>query len=334
MNITLSSYYDVAVLPPEGFRAVDGNPFFCVNEQGQAWSYKLKRLVAISKQSTGYRTVAQATPEGVKTFYIHRLVATAFIEIPEHVKTATDSPEVNHKDGNKDNNTKSNLEWVTPKRNIRHSIDTGLTNHRSVEARNTKTGKILKFSTATDLAQHFKISFKRLQRHLNSDKAGLLTKDWFVFRYAENGDWPHIPEERLIENRWDQSNGLWFVTHLESGKSGFAETLQKLAEVSNIPYNTLQSVLRGDGTRYTLQGHEFWYDGYPEALYMSKSNYRREHKFAETKAVKIRDDNTGKVSVFPSMKALARYLKIHPGTLEYNIKHWNRYSHYSIKLVD
>ena len=333
MNI-LNSSICAPILPPDGFRMVPDNPFFCVNKQGQVWSYKLQRLVAISKQSTGYRTVAQATPDGVKTFYVHRLVASAFHTVPEEVLKVTDHPEVNHKDGNKDNNDKDNLEWTTPKKNIRHSIDNGLTAHEKVEARNTKTGKILNFSTSTDLAKHFKISFKRLRRHLESDKAGLLTKDWWVFRYQSDEPWPEIPEERLIENRWDQCHGLWFVKHLESGTIGFAATLQKLSEVSRIPYNTLQSVVRGTGERYTLQGHEFWYDDYPEALYMAKSTYRREHKFAEVKKVKIRDDNSGKVTIFPSMKCLSRFLGIHSGTLEYNIKHWNRYKHYSIKLID
>ena len=51
-----------------------------------------------------------------KSYSVHRLVAIHFIPNPNNY------PEVNHKDGNKVNNSVYNLEWVTKSENQLHSV--------------------------------------------------------------------------------------------------------------------------------------------------------------------------------------------------------------------
>lgn len=55
-----------------------------------------------------------------KQVKVHRLVATHYIPNPHNL------PQVNHKDGNKMNPHKDNLEWCTAKQNISHACVNGL----------------------------------------------------------------------------------------------------------------------------------------------------------------------------------------------------------------
>jgi hypothetical protein len=89
---------------------------------------KDKSLHSRKKQATltqfinkfGYPTVYLYKDGVKKRFFVHRLVAEAFIENIENKRC------VNHKDGIKTNNDVSNLEWVTHSENTIHAYKTGL----------------------------------------------------------------------------------------------------------------------------------------------------------------------------------------------------------------
>lgn len=76
-----------------------------------------KRLMRSSLDSYGYRHINLYKNGTIQNFTIHRLVARTFIENLENKE------QINHKDGDKQNNNVVNLEWATSSENIRHSFD-------------------------------------------------------------------------------------------------------------------------------------------------------------------------------------------------------------------
>lgn len=66
-------------------------------------------------KANGYLSITLSRNGKTNMFYIHRLVASHFVDNKE------DKPCVNHKDGCRNNNTAENLEWVTFSENTKHS---------------------------------------------------------------------------------------------------------------------------------------------------------------------------------------------------------------------
>lgn len=73
------------------------------------------RLASTSVTANGYSRVFLSVDGHRKPYYVHRLVAMAFIPNPN------DYPQVNHIDENRLNNHVENLEWCAAKHNLEHS---------------------------------------------------------------------------------------------------------------------------------------------------------------------------------------------------------------------
>lgn len=77
------------------------------------------KLMKQETSNAGYKRVALSKEGNNKKFAVHRLVAEAFIPNPD------DKPCINHLDGNRANNNRSNLEWCTYKENTDYGVTKG-----------------------------------------------------------------------------------------------------------------------------------------------------------------------------------------------------------------
>ena len=118
------------------WRKISRNSNYGVNEAGEIYSFRQNKILSPKRNHDGYLRIQLWNKGQCEFVGIHRLVAEAFIPNPEN------KPFVNHIDGDKRNNSVSNLEWCTQKENIAHAWETGLSHRR----KNTAGMRIAQFT--------------------------------------------------------------------------------------------------------------------------------------------------------------------------------------------
>lgn len=102
----------------------DEPSLYIAYDNGDIFSEYTNLFLKPFKNSSGYCLVDLHHNHKSYTRQVHRIIATLFIPNPEKLET------VNHKNGNKQDNSVENLEWMTRLDNIRHAWETGLAKPR------------------------------------------------------------------------------------------------------------------------------------------------------------------------------------------------------------
>ena len=158
------------------FNKIIGHENYSVSNLGEVKNDSTGRILKQANHSHGYKNIQIGKGN---TKYIHRLVAGAFIPNPEN------KPEVNHKDGNKQNNNVDNLEWVTSSENKQHAESNGLVNHsmaqkkavsKSSSRSNFENNKAIKIGIdeASEICEAYEtgiFSYIEIANNLNVDKS-------------------------------------------------------------------------------------------------------------------------------------------------------------------
>lgn len=162
----------------EGFEGL-----YSVSNKGRVRNKKRGRILKYGIDGHGYPFVAlykaNSKPKQIK---VHKLVAESFIDNPNNL------PQVDHIDEVKTNNDASNLRWVTPSENIRHSI-----HHKSCRINQlTLDGELVK---AWD-------SLNQIERETGYSQGNIIKCCKGKYKQSHGYRWEYVdPSSQLIYNR-------------------------------------------------------------------------------------------------------------------------------------
>lgn len=88
-----------------------------ISPDGYVININRRKPVKPQLNNCGYLRVQLCSASEKPRFFVHRLVAELYIPNPGNL------PQVNHIDGNKLNNSVTNLEWCTSSQNHKHAFD-------------------------------------------------------------------------------------------------------------------------------------------------------------------------------------------------------------------
>ena len=143
-------------------KIIDNFPNYSITKEGIITNLKTNHVKSQWLCKNGYYYVDLQRNGLKKKIPIHRLIALHFIPNPENKRT------VNHKDGDKTNNSLSNLEWATDSENIQHAYDNSLNSQRhklkidETTANELFLDKIMKGTSVTALALSINVGLTQL----------------------------------------------------------------------------------------------------------------------------------------------------------------------------
>lgn len=170
---------DPLYLESREWKEIPKYPGYRVAPDGRVYSDKIKDIRR--ENTNGNYHQIQLCHEGkTKMVAVHRLVIKLYGESPTNLNMT----QVNHKDGNKDNNSIDNLEWVTPSENTQHAMDTGLNKcKKGVIQYDLQGNEIARYCSATKAARKLGIERSNITAAcLGTAK----TSGKFIWRYESD----------------------------------------------------------------------------------------------------------------------------------------------------
>lgn len=209
---------------------LDINNNYRINKKGDIYSYYTNKILKQRNSKKGYPSVRLIINGKGTTKVVHRLVAQTFIPNPDN------HPQVNHIDGNKENNSVENLEWCTNDYNMKHSWEIGL--RKSLKGEEIGTSKLLKHEVV-EIYESKESSYELAKKYdINISTVNLI---------RSGKTWSHITKDKTkgdqpLNNFRNNKFSMKEVRDIyeQDGKN------KDIANMYNVPESTIKSIRNGN----------------------------------------------------------------------------------------
>lgn len=294
-----------------GFYHIPGYRRFGISKNQEVINLETGRTVKRMYTKNKYIRV-HTEFESQRTSAVHRLMALTFLDPPNDSR----KNQVNHINGNVQDNSIENLEWVTPQENDEHAGRIGLSPKcLPIEVRNAITGEIKSYPSYIAYARTVGMSKDQIRyRILHGGRGSVCFPEMKQYRLKSNLAWPiekeiMSPTHAVAVDMRDLFTGE--ITHFNTISDAASFLKYSLAGFWSRLRRTPQPIF---GTRYQIK---YSSDG----VWREPGDMILEYSAEKAvKAVQVYNPQTGENRVFNSCRTCARILGILPTTLNWRLK--------------
>ena len=205
--------------------------------------------------SKGYERVCLTHNGQQKQFFVHVLVAKAFVKNPKN------KPEVNHINGVKSANYDVNLEWTTRSENQIHAFKMGLVNLKDRDARQLSTDTMHKLcallvenkKTMSQIAKEVGTTRQTVSRVM---KKKHITVDGVHYDFSNYESKPVYIEfgEKNHQAKYTEADIENVCRLIDSGE----HSIREVSDLSGIPYQVVRNVYYGTSWTQIASKYNFF----------------------------------------------------------------------------
>ena len=327
----------IEALEIPGFYEIPGYSCYVVSKEGKVFNRKKGHFLNGSINPDGYHNFRlRSDTNRILTWGLHRLMAYVFL----HPGTDVSSLVVNHKNANKSDNRIENLEWVSYQGNAEHAGSLGLTiKCQPISVRDVDTGVVVKYPSIVACARVYGVSKDFINWRVKKGEAYVFPERK-QYRGSHSDEPWYIPGNAETSFCSSRNSKRVLVRYLCSGATAEYPKITDLAEKLGVSLSTLSCWLKKEG-QPVLPGYIQlkWADD--DTPWREIDDFYTDIEKTQIKRiVKVTNDRSGEVVLYPSAVKCAQDLDLLPTTLHERLRSkgtkvfsdGRRYSYYSDKI--